>query len=42
MTIEVLSEARSELVDAVACYEEQQSGLGKRLWTEVDLDSAER
>ena len=36
MTIEVLPEARSELQDAVAYYEEQQSGLGKRLWLEVD------
>jgi hypothetical protein len=36
MTIEVLFEARSELVDAVAYYEEQQGGLGKRLWIEVD------
>ena len=36
MIIEVLSEARSELWDAVAYYEEQQRGLGKRLWIEVD------
>ncbi len=36
MTIEVLSEARLELMDAVAYFEEQQVGLGKRLWIEVD------
>jgi hypothetical protein len=36
MTIEVLSEARFELRDAVAYYEKQQRGLGKRLWIEVD------
>ena len=36
MTVEVLPEARSELRDAVAYYEEQQSGLGERLWAEVD------
>jgi hypothetical protein len=36
MTIEVLSEAKFELRDAVAYYEQQHSGLGKRLWTEGD------
>jgi hypothetical protein len=36
MIIAVLPEARSELRNAVAYYEEQQDGLGKRLWIEVD------
>jgi plasmid stabilization system protein ParE len=35
MTIELLSEARSELMDAVA-YEGELNGLGQRFWDEVD------
>jgi hypothetical protein len=35
MTIKVLSEAKAELLSAVAYYEKQQGGLGKRLWVEV-------
>lgn len=36
MQVEILLEARSELADAVAYYEGEQSGLGQRLWEEVD------
>jgi len=36
MIIEFLSEARSELFDAVAYYEGELSGLGQRFWDEVD------
>lgn len=36
MIIELLPEAKSELMDAVAYYEGEQRGLGHRLWDEVD------
>lgn len=36
MNIQFLPEARGELLDAVAYYEGQLSGLGLRLWDEVD------
>jgi hypothetical protein len=36
MQVEFLLQARSELADAVAYYEGEQSGLGQRLWEEVD------
>ena len=36
MNIKVLPEARAELQDAVAYYEGELSGLGQRLWEEVD------
>jgi hypothetical protein len=36
MIIKFLSEAHSELIDAVAYYEGELSGLGQRLWSEVD------
>ena len=36
MIVEFLSEARSELTDAVAYYEGELNGLGQRLWDEVD------
>lgn len=36
MTIEFLSEARSELIDAAAYYEGELNGLGQRFWDEVD------
>jgi hypothetical protein len=36
MIIKFLSEAHSELIDAVAYYEGELSGLGQRLWGEVD------
>lgn len=36
MTIEVLPEAGFEFGDAIAYYEKQQDGLGKRFWIEVD------
>ena len=36
MTIHVLPEARLELQDATDYYEQQQPGLGRRLWIEVD------
>jgi hypothetical protein len=36
MIVEFLSEARSELMDAVAYYEGEPSGLGQRFWDEVD------
>ena len=35
MIVEFLSEAKSELFDAVAYYEGELSGLGQRLWDEV-------
>jgi hypothetical protein len=37
MKIQVLPPARAELADAAAYYEQQQGGLGLRLWVEVDL-----
>lgn len=36
MIIKFLSQAHSELIDAVAYYEGELSGLGQRLWDEVD------
>jgi len=36
MIVEFLPEAKSELFDAVAYYEGELSGLGQRLWDEVD------
>jgi len=36
MIVEFLPEAKSELFDAVAYYEGELSGLGQRLWEEVD------
>jgi hypothetical protein len=36
MNIKFLPEARAELQDAVAYYEGELSGLGQRLWEEVD------
>jgi ParE toxin of type II toxin-antitoxin system, parDE len=36
MIVEFLPEAKSELVDAVAYYEGELSGLGQRIWDEVD------
>ena len=36
MTIRILPEARRELQDAADFYEQQQAGLGRRLWEEVD------
>ena len=36
MNIQFLPEARSELMDAVSYYEGELSGLGMRLWEEVD------
>jgi hypothetical protein len=36
MTIQFVSQARDELVDAVAYYESDLSGLGFRFWEEVD------
>jgi plasmid stabilization system protein ParE len=36
MTIRVVPEARRELRDAADFYEQQQPGLGRRLWQEVD------
>ena len=36
MNVKFLPEARAELLDAVAYYEGELSGLGLRLWDEVD------
>jgi len=36
VTIRVVPEARRELRDAADFYEKQQSGLGRRLWQEID------
>ncbi len=36
MTIHVVPEARLELRDAADYYEQQQAGLGHRLWQETD------
>jgi hypothetical protein len=36
MIVEFLTEAKSDLFDAVAYYEGELSGLGQRLWDEVD------
>ena len=36
MIVEFLPEARSELLDAVAYYERELPGLGRRLWDEID------
>mgnify|MGYP001178302068 CR=1 FL=1 len=36
MTIQVLAEARLELLAGIEYYEHAQAGLGKRLWDEVD------
>lgn len=36
MTVQVLSEARAELIDAVTYYDGELDGLGLRLWDEVD------
>lgn len=36
MNIEVLSQAKQELIGAVEYYELQEEGLGVRLWEEVD------
>jgi hypothetical protein len=36
MIIEFLSEARTELLDAVVYYEGELNGLGQRFWNEVD------
>lgn len=36
MIIKFLPQANSELTDAVAYYEGELSGLGQRLWEEVD------
>ena len=35
MIVELLPEARFELVGAVAYYEDEQRGLGRRLWDGV-------
>jgi hypothetical protein len=36
MVVEFLPQAKSELMDAVAYYEGELSGLGQRFWDEVD------
>ena len=36
MNVKFLPEARDELLEAVAYYEGEASGLGSRLWEEVD------
>jgi hypothetical protein len=36
MIVEFLSQANSELIDAVAYYEGELNGLGLRFWEEVD------
>lgn len=36
MNVQLLPEAYAELQDAVAYYEGELSGLGQRLWKEVD------
>jgi hypothetical protein len=36
MILELLSQAKSELLDAVAYYEGELNGLGQRFWDEVD------
>jgi hypothetical protein len=36
MKVEFLPQAKSELMDAVAYYEGELSGLGQRFWDEVD------
>lgn len=36
MIVEFLPQARSELLDAIAYYEDESSGLGERFWAEVD------
>jgi hypothetical protein len=36
MIVEFLSQAGSELSDAIAYYEGELSGLGQRFWDEVD------
>lgn len=36
MAVQVLFEARAELIDAVTYYEGELDGLGRRLWDEVD------
>lgn len=36
MIIEFVAQARAELIDAVAYYEGELSGLGYRFWEEVD------
>jgi len=40
MIIEFLPQAKSELMDAVAYYEGELSGLGQRFWEEVDVHIA--
>jgi hypothetical protein len=36
MIVEFLPQAKSELMDAVAYYEGELSGLGQRFWNEMD------
>lgn len=36
MIVKFISQANSELLDAVAYYEGELSGLGQRFWNEVD------
>jgi hypothetical protein len=36
MIVEVLSQARTELLDAVVYYEGELNGLGRQFWDEVD------
>lgn len=36
MIVEFLSQAKSELIDAVVYYEDELGGLGQRLWDEID------
>ena len=40
MKIEFLPHARSELLDAVAYYEDDLRGLGERFWREVETHIA--
>jgi hypothetical protein len=40
MIVESLPQAKSELMDAVAYYEGELSGLGQRFWEEVDVHIA--
>lgn len=36
MIVEFLPQARSELLDAIAYYEGELDGLGRRFWNEID------
>jgi hypothetical protein len=36
MIVEFLSQAKAELMDAVAYYEGELNGLGQRFWDELD------